>query len=335
MNEKLTLQELSELLAKRHQMEQADADAFVRTFFALVEEALAADKYVKVKGLGTFKLIDVDAREGVDVNSGERIEIQSHSRISFTPDASMRDGVNRPFSHFETVLLNESTHFDDMVEETETLTSGDDAAQDAVVPDQEFQPVQTLQEAESPAEEKPAPAPLPVGTNAEKDTSRRKYRLPWCFIASILLIGILIGGVIVWVMLSGRQYIPESVVRTLTEEKTSQPGGQLPAVRTDTVAPPAKYEPIVLPALSGQSTDKSSQRTPPVYLSDTIRYTIAGTLTTHTLRRGESLARLAQRFYGNKNLWPYLARHNRDVLKDANDIPVGTLIRIPKLEPRK
>ena len=73
----------------------------------------------------------------------------------------------------------------------------------------------------------------------------------------------------------------------------------------------------------------------PIVLSDAVRYDIQGTLATHTLRRGESLARLAERYYGNRNLWTYLARYNRNNIKDANDIPVGTLIRIPKLVPKE
>ena len=101
MNEKVTLQALAEQLASRHQMEQADAEAFVQTFVALIEEALQQEKYVKVKGLGTFKLI----------------EMSGHNRVSFVPEASLRDLINKPFAHFETVVLNENTHFDDMTEE--------------------------------------------------------------------------------------------------------------------------------------------------------------------------------------------------------------------------
>ena len=116
MNDKLTLQELINLLAARHQMEPHDADAFVREFWALIEEGLRSDNYVKIKGLGTFKLIDTEARESINIQTGERIEIQSHARVTFTPEASLRDLINRPFAHFETVVLNDSTNFDDLNE---------------------------------------------------------------------------------------------------------------------------------------------------------------------------------------------------------------------------
>lgn len=69
--------------------------------FELIEEALVTEKYVKVKGLGTFKLTEVESRESVNVNTGERIEIQGHTKISFTPDSSMKDLINKPFAHLK------------------------------------------------------------------------------------------------------------------------------------------------------------------------------------------------------------------------------------------
>ena len=104
MNDQFTLYELIGLLSQRNQMKQADAEAFVQTFFALIKETLVTDKYVKVKGLGTFKLID--ARESIEANADESVGMQAHLQISFTPDVSMRDAVNKPFNHFETILLS-------------------------------------------------------------------------------------------------------------------------------------------------------------------------------------------------------------------------------------
>ena len=113
MNEKFYMQDLVNLLAVKHSMDKKDADAFVREFFLLIEEALGNDRYVKIKGLGTFKLIDVDSRESVNVNTGERFQIQGHTKVSFTPDAALRDIINKPFAHFETVVLNENTVLED------------------------------------------------------------------------------------------------------------------------------------------------------------------------------------------------------------------------------
>ena len=81
MNEKLNIQNLIEMLAEKHGMDKTDAESFVKEFFQLIEESLESDKYVKIKGLGTFKLIDVDSRESVNINTGERFEIQGHTKV--------------------------------------------------------------------------------------------------------------------------------------------------------------------------------------------------------------------------------------------------------------
>ncbi len=120
MNERLTIQDLTDLLAAKHSMTRKDAEAFVKEFFLLIEQALENEKTVKIKGLGTFKLIDVDSRESVKVNTGERFQIKGHTKVSFSPDTNLRDTINKPFAHFETVVLNENTILEDTpIEEIE------------------------------------------------------------------------------------------------------------------------------------------------------------------------------------------------------------------------
>ena len=80
MNERLTIQDLIDLLAAKHSMTKKDAEAFVKEFFLLIEQALENEKTVKIKGLGTFKLVDVDSRESVNVNTGERFQIKGQPR---------------------------------------------------------------------------------------------------------------------------------------------------------------------------------------------------------------------------------------------------------------
>ncbi|WP_071146574.1 HU family DNA-binding protein [Bacteroides ihuae] len=113
MNEKLNMQSLIDLLAEKRNMNKKDTELFVKEFFLLIEQTLENDKYLKIKGLGTFKLIDVESRESVNVNTGERFEIQGHTKISFVPEASLRDAINKPFSHFETVVLSDNTVLED------------------------------------------------------------------------------------------------------------------------------------------------------------------------------------------------------------------------------
>ena len=125
MNEKLNIQNLIELLAEKHGMDKADAESFVKEFFQLIEESLENDKYVKIRGLGTFKLIDVESRESVNINTGERFEIQGHTKVSFAPEPALKDLINKPFSHFETVVLNDETVLEDTpVEDNRNMWTG-------------------------------------------------------------------------------------------------------------------------------------------------------------------------------------------------------------------
>lgn len=134
MNERLTIQDLTDLLAAKHSMTKKDAEAFVKEFFLLIEQALENEKTVKIKGLGTFKLIDVDSRESVNVNTGERFQIKGHTKVSFSPDANLRDTINKPFAHFETVVLNENTILEDTpIEDTEEEEAGEEASAQTVL----------------------------------------------------------------------------------------------------------------------------------------------------------------------------------------------------------
>lgn len=113
-NNKILIQDLAEAIANREGITKKKAETFVKALFEMIEEGLAHDKFVKIKGLGTFKLIEVGERESVNINTGERFSIESHSKISFTPDALLRDLVNAPFAHFQTTILNEETELDEL-----------------------------------------------------------------------------------------------------------------------------------------------------------------------------------------------------------------------------
>lgn len=114
MNNKLSILDLASAFSERYGMDQKSSVAFVKAVFEIVEEYVAIDKLVKIKGFGTFKLVNVSDRESVNVNTGERIVIAGHTKLTFTPDALLRDAVNRPFSDFETTPLNEATSIEEM-----------------------------------------------------------------------------------------------------------------------------------------------------------------------------------------------------------------------------
>lgn len=111
---KLTVQDIAKSLAGKSGLAQRDASQFASEVFAVILQGLEKDGQVKVKGLGTFKIISVEARESVSVRTGERVVIEGHEKVTFTPDSVMKELVNKPFSQFETVVLNEGVEFDDL-----------------------------------------------------------------------------------------------------------------------------------------------------------------------------------------------------------------------------
>ena len=109
---KNSLNVLAEKLVEKSGLSQIESELFIRKMFDVCHQGLAADKMVKMRWLGTFKVTSVKDRESVDVNTGERIIIEGRDKISFTPDNILKEIVNKPFAQFETVVVNEGVDFD-------------------------------------------------------------------------------------------------------------------------------------------------------------------------------------------------------------------------------
>lgn len=111
---KSAIQLITSALAKQHNLSADDAAAFVDAFFDIISSELKNGNQVKIKGLGTFKVQAVKPRESVNVNTGERVLIEGHDKISFTPDTVMKELVNKPFSQFETVVINDGVDIEEL-----------------------------------------------------------------------------------------------------------------------------------------------------------------------------------------------------------------------------
>ena len=105
--------DLARIVADRYDLSLVESENFIIEMFELVRTTLNTEDTIKIKGLGTFKVQTVRERASVNVNTGEKVIIDSHDRITFTPDNAIRDAVNRPFAHFTTVPLNDGVEFDD------------------------------------------------------------------------------------------------------------------------------------------------------------------------------------------------------------------------------
>ena len=144
MEKKLLMQDLADALSAREGLTKKKSEAFVKALFETIEEGLLADKFVKIKGLGTFKIVSVGERESVNINTGERFSISGHEKVTFTPDTTLKDLINRPFSHFQTVILNEDTDLEEL-----------DNVEDEPLEDDDFEERETEnEEVEEDAEDK-------------------------------------------------------------------------------------------------------------------------------------------------------------------------------------
>lgn len=408
INEKVTIQDLANLLSEKHGMSRKDAELFIKGMFDLVEEALATEKYVKIKGLGVFKLTEVDSRESINVNTGERIEIQGHTKVSFTPDSSLKELINKPFSHFETVLLNEGVQLEDTKVETdedvnevvepkvveeESITKVEEESitpeEECIIPVEESIVEDVVPETEIVKEEvvSELETPVPIMSVATEDDNSQEVgdkvedtetvetpELPvseetiqsedvseesvqedtnapdvateeeepvvsqpvpdktnrGLVLITILLILIILGGAY-WLFFRPADNgikdeliekesieIIDTIVKEVVED---QPIETIVVEKAET---PEEKQPSIV-----KSEEKVAS------LSDTTAYDIVGTKTTHTLQNGETIIRVALKYYGAKNFWPYIAKHNEKTIKNANNVPVGTKLLIPELAPKK
>lgn len=154
---KLTLNNIAKVLVEKNGLEPKEAMMFTTAMFDLIHDRLNEEGIVKVKGLGTFKMIRVEARESINVRTGERVLIDSHAKITFTPDAVMKELVNKPFSQFETVVLNDDVEFTDMKSEETTDETNNSEQSESLV--------DVVSEGGTP-EPAPEPAPEPVAEPA-------------------------------------------------------------------------------------------------------------------------------------------------------------------------
>ena len=403
MNEKITIQDIANSLKEKQGLTKKDAELFVKSMFDIMKEALASDKYVKVKGLGTFKLTEVESRESINVNTGERFEIQGHTKISFTPDTTLKEQINKPFSHFETVILNDGVDFEDIPtenlepqpEETEVATKKQEvvelveivqpeettietpstpdvepteepkeetieetveeiieepvieepATEEPVVEQettQENEPEETLP-IEEPVQAEETPA-IPEETVVATETSTQEQAKPseekktsavLMGIIVFLLLVILFGAY--WLFFkpeTATQTFPsvpvqqETTIAVQTSPEANQPSEE-PSIepKQEEAASPAT-EPKVT-TIEPLATPVKNERVPS--LADTLEYKIIGTKSLYTLQSGETIIKASVKFFGSKKYWPYIAIYNRDVIKNVDNVPVGTQIKIPEL----
>lgn len=349
MNEKRTILEIANFLAEKHEMTQKDADFFIRTFLDTIEESLDSDKYVKIKGLGVFKLTEMGSRESIDITTGERIVIQGHTKVSFTPDTAMKEVINKPFSHFETVILNEGVTLEDTPneievpaekEQPETFTEGTPEVPVTLAEEAAEEPLRSLSEEVPTVQEEKnhlSEAPLQEETLQKKTEQEEPVQLVSTQNkekeSSHLLLGIIIA--LVFIILIGCYWL---FIRPTddTEKKVSTIESVPEKITLPTPEDTVNIAPKPLVTISRLELSPEELRKERVPLAeDTLEYRTNGTLHEYTFQKGETIIKVSIKFFGSKKFWPYIANYNREVIKDPDNIPVGTSIKIPGIIPKE
>ena len=185
MNEKLNTQHIIDSFAEKQHISKRSAEVFIKEFFGLVQEALKQERYVKIKGLGTFRVIEVEDRTSINVNTGERINIGGHDKITFVPDGSVKDLINKPFENFEIVVLNEESILENTpIEEEETETETEEEVQKEHMPQEIHEAVE-----DTPISVEETSAIEEIQSQEQSITEKRKF--PYIAVAVILLIALI------------------------------------------------------------------------------------------------------------------------------------------------
>ena len=340
---KIYLNDLASVLVDKHGITKKDAGNFITAIVEVIHDAVSTDKLVKIKGLGTFKVIDVDARESISVNTGERVVINGHQKLTFTPDNAMKDLVNKPFSQFETVILNEGVTFDDLSESDstseekesseESVEGGDTAVE---VENEEPQPVVEEEPLSVVENEEPQPVveeePQQVveedmqkdEVESTKHDEQVKSRQPLWIALALLACGVSFGsGYYV-----GRHTTYNDIVKTDTIATPVPAQTRDTLTTTDTLQVPTEVQ---QPIVSEQPKDEEVDYLKYNNMDARVRtgaYYIIGTDHVVTAKEGDNVARIARRTIG-AGMECYIEVYNGVTRETV--LQEGQEIKIPKL----
>jgi nucleoid DNA-binding protein len=347
MNNKYTLQDIAALVSVRSGKGKEEVETFLKELFALVSDKVISDGIVRVKGIGTFKSVFVEARESINVNTNERFTIPAHKKFSFVPDKELAEQVNKPFSFFETTEISDKVTDEELgitditTDELTEVPDDEESAEDipVVLPE----PVTTQSEPEEPKaeiteqEEPKSVSELEVveEKSIEPETSETETE-------------------------SEEETKGEQEPGTITEEKNTKGGDRLSLSSKVMIACVAALCILTVvnlyvffnPQSTTMSDDESVvsvQKVETVVVRDTIlkdsivnKETLPQQNTTdnvssektfpmkYKIEAGSRLSMLAKQYYGNKVFWVYIYEHNKGSIADPNNVPIGTEIELPR-----
>lgn len=358
MNEKISFPDLVGLLSSKMNITKKEAETFLKEFFTVSTEVITSGEELRINGLGLFKPIWVEARGSINVQTGEPVEIPGHYKLSFIPDKVLREAVNAPFSSFSVEVLNDHVPIEDMTavpsqdidenndicntenvelqdskeirekeEEDEPIEpaheyiqedkSADEESSESTVSSQEIEKFQEeiiQPESETKVEEKEEDC---YEDYLRKSASRKSF---WWGVLSAfgIIIICLAGGV--FFMGNDSPYVVKIGEYTLSLGKQSidsRPMNNNPEL---VVLPENKD---TLSEMEKDSVLKDSVISVSPLAAPEVKPVI------ETIRSGIFLTTLARKYFGHKAFWVYIYEENKDVIKNPNQVPIGTRLTIP------
>ncbi|MDH6311824.1 nucleoid DNA-binding protein [Parabacteroides sp. PFB2-10] len=308
MNNRLSISDLAGLLAEKTGRKKKETEEFLKEFVSLVSHGVFEDRIVKIKEIGTFKIIEVEDRESIHVNTGERFVIPGHFKLTFTPDKELKELVNAPFSFFESVEVEDESALIESEEKKEEEIS----QEPEVVEEVEITVSEEPEEPEPTVPEQIEPEPIVAEPTQETDVTEpekpRNKRFNW--VLFITLIFLVLAGAFVYHFLIDSPSVQET----------------LPVAA---VAPQPEVVPTEMP--------EENEPTEEIEDSETVIAPVKEKQEEEVIARvviepGLTLTMIALEHYGHKFFWVYLYDYNKDHITNPNNIPIGTEIKVPRPE---
>ncbi len=357
--ERITLAVLRKQIAQQTGISEEIAGAFLQRLFPAIATGLRTDQQVRINNLGTFKLQWNAPRKSVNIQTGETITIDGFYKVVFTPEVELKDKINEPFAHLESVIVDGSEapaegptpmqKFGEQAEEIQSLLSElgattpiireEEVIKEEIIEENKIEinmePEVKIEEpqVEEIKTEQPESTPFIFGVTPAQPEPKKKGKGWWIALLIILIVGILGAGfyyhfdtISTWCQNTYNTYFlsedeEEEVVEEVIVEEEVISEEEVETTPVTTSKTKAKKQP------------RRSRNTEPIVLNSQDKYTEF--ITTETLTNGSRLTWLSRKYYGAPDFWVYIYEANQDILPDPNNIPVGTRIRIPKLSPER
>ena len=358
MNEKISFPDLVGLLSSKMNITKKEAETFLKEFFTVSTEVITSGEELRINGLGLFKPIWVEARGSINIQTGEPVEIPGHYKLSFIPDKVLREAVNAPFSSFSVEVLNDHVPIEDMTavpsqdvdenndicntenvelqdskeirekeEEDEPIEpaheyiqedkSADEESSESTVSSQEIEKFQEeiiQPESETKVEEKEEDC---YEDYLRKSASRKSFW--WGVLSAFGIIIICLAGGIFF-MGNDSPYVVKIGEYTLSLGKQSIDSRPMNNNPESVVLPENKD---TLSEMEKDSVLKDSVISASPLAAPEVKPVI------ETIRSGVFLTTLARKYFGHKAFWVYIYEGNKDVIKNPNQVPIGTRLTIP------